>query len=119
MIKVIDDLFPLIERLRCWNHLLTDIDLWVKRHGGVKRDSSFYKMEAKELFKCDSFGSFKNLLENKKVKWDESFTEYFETYIVPEANQFGRWKIETLGLYCPYGGITPNISEGSTYSYFY
>jgi hypothetical protein len=83
----------------------------VKRHAGVKRDSSFYKMEAKELFKCDSFGSFKNLLENKKVKWDESFTEYFETYIVPEANQFGRWKIETLGLYCPYGCITKNIRK--------
>jgi hypothetical protein len=119
MIKVIDDIFPLIERLRCWYHLLTDIDLWVKRHGGVKRDSSFYKMEAKELFKCDSFGSFKNPIEKKKGKWDESFTEYFETYILTEANQFGRWKIETLGLYCPYGGITTNISEGSTYSYFY
>ena len=49
MIHVIDEMFPSIVRLRCWNHLLSDIDLWIKRHGGLKRDSSFYKGEAREL----------------------------------------------------------------------
>jgi hypothetical protein len=34
MIKSIDNLFPQIERLRCWYHYFSDIELWVKRHGG-------------------------------------------------------------------------------------
>ena len=119
MIHVIDEMFPSIVRLRCWNHLLSDIDLWIKRHGGLKRDSSFYKCEARELFKCSSFNSFQTLLTTKKKIWDESYTDYFETCILPEADRFGRWKVEQLGFYCPYGGMTTNISEGKSILLFF
>jgi glucan phosphorylase len=61
--------------------------LFSKRFAEYKRDRLFkrerqrskQKISNKNRNKCDSFSLFKNLLENKGVKWDESFTKYFET----------------------------------------
>ena len=116
MIKTIDELFPLIARLRCWHHLFSDKELWVKRHGGLKQDFKFYKAEARELFKCTSFNLFKILLDNKKKNWDVSYTDYFEEFILPEADRFGRWNLEKFNFYCPYSGLTTNISEGNIFN---
>ena len=91
---------------------MKDIEFWVKKHGGLKNGSIFYKAEIKELFKCNSYELFESHLVNKKSKWDSSFTDYFDRFILPEACQFGRWKIEKLGLYYPFGGLTTNVSEG-------
>ncbi len=119
LIETIDELFPQIVRLRCWNHLFSDIEIWVKRHGGLKHDYRFYKTEARELFKSTSFDLFITNLDIKKNKWDDAYTDYFKENILPEAERFGRWNLEKMGFYCPYGGLTTNISEGNLYNTSY
>ena len=43
-----------IENLRCWNHLISNIELWTKRHDGRKHDWVFYKSEVKKIFQQET-----------------------------------------------------------------
>ena len=53
------------------------------------------------------------MYEVKKKKWDEAFLEYFETFIWPDIDNFGRWTLEPFKLYNSQNGLTANCSEGS------
>ena len=55
---------------------------------------------------------FESFEIEKKQKWDEAFIEYYETFVKPDADCIGRWKLEDVGFYNSYSGLTTNISEG-------
>ena len=46
------------------------------------------------------------------MDWDPSFKDYYDSYIGATIDSFGRWTLEKYGLYCPYSGLTTNVSEG-------
>jgi hypothetical protein len=72
----------------------------------------FYKADVKELFQSKTRAIFEFLEMEKKGKWDEAFIEYYESFIKPDADCIGPWKLETVGFYNSYSGLTTNISEG-------
>jgi hypothetical protein len=104
--------FPNMEMLRCWNHMIKDIELWLKRHGGLKHDSAFYKNEIRDLFKSTSLDVYTVRMEKAKKSWDIAFDEYFTECIHPHSNKYGRWTLEKYNLYSLYSGLTTNTSEG-------
>lgn len=100
------------EPYRCWNHIFTNIDGWVKKHAGKMVDCTFYKAQVKELFHLESQEAYQIALVEKQSLWDPTFVEYFDLHIGCDIHRIARWVLEKVGLYDPYSGITQNYSEG-------
>ena len=109
IITAIQNKLPNINLVRCWNHIIRDIQSWLKLHGGKATDLSFYCDNVRQLFQATSETSYKELLE--KVKWDKLFQEYYMKSFHTNISSIGRWKLEEFGIYNPYSGITNNYSE--------
>ena len=43
-----------IENLRCWNHLLQNIEYWTKRHTCQKHDWVYYKSQVKSIIQQEN-----------------------------------------------------------------
>lgn len=108
---IINAIHP-ITSLRCWNHVIKNIEQWVKRHDGRKHDWVFYKSELKQLFKQESKNQYIELYNIKSENWDDAFKDYYVEHIHSVVDSFGRWTLEQYGLYCPISGLTTNVSEG-------
>lgn len=101
------------ESFRCWNHILTNIDVWVKKHAGRRLDCTIYKSQVKELFHLATKIEYEQELETRKLLWDITFTEYYTDNIGCNIDKIARWALEKVQLYDPYSGITTNYSEGT------
>ena len=53
-----------------------------------------------------------DLFEESSKDWDANFRIYFQDYILPDIDSFGRWTLEKYNLYNRYTGLTTNVSEG-------
>ena len=101
---MLNSIKPIVS-LRCWNHLLENIESWVKRHDGFKHDWSFYKTQTKSLFNQKTKTDYIELLKNYSTNWDENFRIYFNECIHPNIDAFARWSLEKYGFYNPYSGF--------------
>ena len=101
-----------IENLRCWNHLLQNIEYWTKRHAGQKHDWVYYKSQVKSIIQQENKTEAEALFEKCSTDWDYNFRIYFEEYILPKIDSFGRWTLEKYKLYNRFNGLTTNVSEG-------
>ena len=70
-----------IENLRCWNHLISNIELWAKRHDGRKHDWVFYKGEVKKIFQQETKEKALEFFSSCSHDRDENFKIYFEDHI--------------------------------------
>jgi hypothetical protein len=65
IVKSFADIFPTWRILSCWNHVLTDIETWVRKHGGCSDDIVIYKEHVRELLKCDTDGELQAKLSKE------------------------------------------------------
>ena len=38
----------------CWNHIIRDVEFWLKKHAACSEDISVYKNQIRELLSCDT-----------------------------------------------------------------
>ena len=99
----------------CWNHLLKDVELWVRRNkSGIsgKQDEYYYRREVKKLLHCNTRENYLHCVDNSVNSWSLTFTQYFARYIDKDIQQnCGRFVLEPLGIYSAESGITNNICE--------
>ena len=99
--------------VHCWNHILQNIRLWLKRHGAPSEDISVYSNDVFELFHSISKEQYEQQLVVVSKKWDGAFDLYYKREIHPDVHlSIGRWMLENLRIYNPYSGVTNNQSEG-------
>ena len=54
---------PGILLLRCWNHLFSNINEWIRKHDGKRIDQGFYLNEIKYLIKSDTKEEYEKKLK--------------------------------------------------------
>ena len=102
---------PLVNRVRCWNHLYQDAKVWLRSHGAPAEDINQYKTDLELLFQQPTLKEYSDLLAEKTKKWSAPFTDYYKSNLHVNISSIGRWSLEKLGIYNPYSGITSNQSE--------
>ncbi len=84
-----------------------------------KLDQSFYIDQVKQILKCCTREEADKLCKKLSLRWDPVFLDYYNSYILPELDQMGRWTLEKLNCYNPFSGITTNQAEGDYHLNFY
>lgn len=118
---------PKIHRLLCWNHLISAVKFWLRKHGATSAEVPVYVSDVRELLHQPSAAEYKCQLEMLKLKWSESFYCHYMkeldekvcSIVYPSQLLFlqvtcmcARWNLEQFGIYNPLSGITNNQSEG-------
>lgn len=101
--------FPNWSLLSCWNHIETDIEMWVKRHDGKASDAVVYKSNIKELLRSDSMSTMLSKLSTIKPSWSQAFVQYYDTCVAKKVTASYSGRLRQLGLSCD--SITTNLSE--------
>ncbi|RWS24903.1 uncharacterized protein B4U80_13156 [Leptotrombidium deliense] len=78
IVRAIKYAYPKANHLFCENHIIRDIQLYVKRCKGTKDDIAAYKHHIRLLYDSKSEEEFDELLEEFKLKWSQPFIEYFD-----------------------------------------
>ena len=112
IVNAFKSVFPNSHIFLCWNHILRDIEFWVKKKGASPKEIRFYKDKVKTLLQCESENEYLEMFEQRKSPWSKPFLEYFEGNLHQEIMEnAGRWLLEKFNVYNPYSGITNNASE--------
>ena len=82
----VDETLPGIHRVRCWNHIINAMKLWLRRHGSVSDEIPVYVSNLRDLFHQPSEEAYKNKLDELKMKWSDTFSEYYFNSIHPEVS---------------------------------
>ena len=112
--KAIQNNFPNMNILYCWNHLKKDVTRWLTDHGATQDDKTVYSTDVVRLLQTESLESFSALETELKLNWSEAFVDHFDNHLKQDmTNHAAKWVLQDLGVYNPYSGITNNISEGT------
>ena len=104
--------WPWARQVFCWNHFLSDIKYWLKKHDGKTGDCQAYRKHVKELLMCETQNEYHDVRDRLKIQWSQAFLDYFLLELEPAIlSSTGRWVLERLNLYTSDSGITTNASE--------
>lgn len=82
----IDETLTGVHRVRCWNHTINAVKLWLRRHGAVSDEIPVYVSNLRDLFHQPSEEAYENKLSELKMKWSDTFSEYYYNSIHPEVS---------------------------------
>ena len=86
--NAIDESLSGVARVRCWNHTIYPVKLWLQRHGAISSEIPVYVSYLRELFHQPSEEAYISKLEELKTKWSNSFLEYYLESIHPEVSMY-------------------------------
>ena len=88
IISAFNKVLPNIPLVLCGNHILKDVEFWVKRAGGKKDDIKVLKDHIEQLRNAESKEEWVIKYEQFRILWSESFSNYFEKYLHEPMFQF-------------------------------
>ena len=92
-----------------WNHILSDIEIWVKRHEGKGCDVAVYKSNVRELLNCQSVTELTAKMTTLEPTWSEAFKMYYSSHLVDRVETAYTGYLHSVGLQTT--SITTNMSE--------
>ena len=94
----------------CHNHILTDVKVWIKKHGGKSDDIKALTAQVKILLDCTSEIEFDDKYERYRDEWSQSYVRYIERYVKNDMKSSAKF---TYSRYKAFENILPtnNISE--------
>jgi transposase-like protein len=63
--------FPHWNMVSCWNHILTDVEVWLKKHHVCATEIAIYKSAIHELLQCQALEEYKSKLLTLSTTWTE------------------------------------------------
>ena len=54
IIKAVSSVMPEWKLVTCWNHIITDVEFWLKKHGASADEIAVYKNQMYELLRCET-----------------------------------------------------------------
>lgn len=109
IVKSFTDKFSSWCLVSCWNHVLTDIEMWLKKHGGSADDIVVYKQNVRELLQCTTEGELNTKRCTLECAWSEAFKEYFRDNVMDRVLYSYTGYLRSSGL--SVDSITTNMSE--------
>jgi len=95
--------------MKCWNHILRDIEMVVKRHEGKGCDVAVYKSYVRELLNCRSVVELTTKMSTLEPTWSEAFKTYYNSHLVNRVEKAYAGYLHSVGLQT--SSITTNMSE--------
>lgn len=83
--NAIDNCLPGVVRLRCWNHTINSVKLWLRRHGATSSEVPIYISNIREMFHQPTEEEYLTKLQELQVDWSKPFLEYYQQEIHPEV----------------------------------
>lgn len=105
--------YPKWRMVNCWNHILTDVESWLKRHDGKASDIAIYKSNVRELLQCESAGELGTKMSTLEPLWSQSFQTYYNNHLVKRVETAYTGHLLSIGLQVK--SITTNMSESVNY----
>lgn len=109
IMTAISSVLPKCTLLTCWNHLLRDVEFWLRKHQGKADDVVVYKSQVRELLECET----ETMLETKKQTfrstWSDAFAQYVDSFLGARIGIAYSGYLKKCGL--PGNGVSTNISE--------
>ena len=109
MSKAITKALPQWHLATCSNHILTDVELWLKKRSASHLEISVYKCQLQELLHCDSEHQLAMKINTLKPTWTDAFLTYFDSHLKCRLDLAYTGYLKSVGL--PDDSITTNMSE--------
>lgn len=111
--KAVENYFPNIRVLHCWNHLKRDFKEELRKFGAEQSEMGVYLSDWRQMVQCETEEKFLKIYEKLTAKWAEKAKKYFDRHLKKDILSYsGRWVIEQIpSLFDPFSGITNNPSE--------
>jgi len=76
--NAIQEVFPSWIIFNCWNHIVRDVEFWLKKHGAGKDEMSVYKLHVRNLLSSSTEEEYSMTLNSYRQTWSQAFAEYFD-----------------------------------------
>ena len=86
--NAIDKTLVGVIRIKCWNHIINSVKLWLRRHGAKSTEIPVYVSNLREIFHQQTYQDYLTKLDALKVNWSLAFLEYFERNIHSEVRSY-------------------------------
>ena len=107
--KSIANALPRWRTVTCSNHILTDVEVWLKKRSASAQEISVYKCQLQELLRCESEQHLQMKIDTLKPTWTEAFVTYFDSHLKSRLEKGFSGFLKSLGL--TVHNITTNMSE--------
>ena len=108
IVKAFSQRFPTWTVVSCWNHILTDVEIWLKKHHGIGQDIVVYKSHVRELLQCTSDDQLSRKEATLKDTWSEAFHQYYNDHIRERLCAGYTGRLQQVGLSVE--SVTTNMS---------
>ena len=98
-------MLPSAVDIRCWNHVLQDLQRWLLENGANKAESAVYKDEIRQILCAKSEEDMLKTFDVHSRKWDPKVTKYVTDRIISQLQSLARWAIETVTNFDPYSVV--------------
>ena len=107
--NAISKVFPSWNAFQCWNHIVTDVEFWLKKHGATNDELAVYKMQMRSLLASETDEDYKMTNQSYQETWSQAFRDYYVAYVEPRVCSSYRHRLKECGLKAD--SITTNNSE--------
>ena len=76
IIKAVSSVMPEWKLVTCWNHIITDVEFWLKKHGASADEIAVYKNQMYELLRCETCVFLSSKIDSFTTTWSEAFVTY-------------------------------------------
>jgi len=97
--KSIKAVFPNIQIIHCWNHILQDVTRWITGKP-LSKDGHDYLSDIREILHSTSDENFQENIDNISEWWPSEFKKYFDRYLATDIKTHSMRKIlDDYGIY--------------------
>ena len=90
MHKAVANVLPSWKAVSCSNHILTDVEVWLKKRHANCGEIAAYKCQIQEILHCESKHQLKIKMDTVMPAWSEAFVTYYNKYLLPELSWHSR-----------------------------
>jgi len=110
---VFEDKFPKLNKVMCWNHILSSAKQWLRNHSAASRDIQVYVDCIRTLLHMPTSAAYMQCYRDNSRLWSQAFKQYYDAEINCHIGRsLGRPVLERLNVYDANSGVTQNMSEG-------
>jgi hypothetical protein len=109
MSKAIKKVLPRWNLVSCSNHIMSDVEVWLKKHNASHEELIIYKSQMQELLRCESELHLKVKIDTLRPSWSEAFLVYFSDHLYSRVLIAYIGHLRSVGLM--ENIVTNNVSE--------
>lgn len=107
--NAIQQSFPAWVVFTCWNHVIRDVEFWLKKHGATKDELVVYKNQIQNLLSADTDDEYMMTLESHYPTWSQAFCDYYISNLESRVRSSFRGKLREHNF--AGDSVTTNNSE--------